>query len=252
MAIDTHIYYLPFYFQAVRHTSASASGVRLLPYLIAVFTTALVSGALITKATRGYYLPFLTLGAAILTAGCALISTLRPQSTEPQWFGYEVLTGIGFGMSFQIPYSAVQVVLSPEDLPIGNALIVFFQALGGALAVGIGQNVLSNTLLQQLKQKLPQLDASAVVAAGATNVGESVASVSSPALVEGVRDAYSLALSRTYILPIVAAGVAVLVSLGVENRSVKKAEGKGMEKEGGVEGEKTGEKLRVGRLFRRK
>ena len=175
MAIDTHIYYLPFYFQAVRTTTASTSGVRLLPYLISVFTTALVSGALITK--TGRYAPFMTLGATILTAGCALVSTLQPHSTEPQWFGYEVVTGIGFGTAFQIPYTAVQVVLSAEDLPIGNALVVFFQALGGALAVSIGQNVLSNTLLQQLKRHLPQIDAKAVVAAGATGLGYCVANI---------------------------------------------------------------------------
>ena len=218
MAIDTHIYYLPFYFQAVKGTSAEKSGVRILPYLISIFTTALVTGTLVT--TSGYYVPFMALGAAILTAGCALIQTLKPHSTEAQWFGYEVLTGIGFGTAFQIPYSAVQVVLSPDDLPIGNALIVFSQALGGALAVSIGQNVLSNTLLQQLRH-IPQIDAAAVVAAGATNLSTSIANMP-PALLDAVRAAYAVALDRTYVLPIAAGGVAFLVSLGMENRSVKK------------------------------
>ena len=260
MAIDTHIYYLPFYFQAVKSTSASTSGVRLLPYLISVFTTALVSGTLIT--TLGPYVPFMTFGALILTAGCALIQTLQLHSTEAQWFGYEVLTGIGFGTAFQIPYTAVQVVLSDSDLPIGNALIVFFQALGGALAVSIGQNVLSNTLLKQL-QRIPQIDPAAVIKAGATGLSSSsvVAAAGegdSPAVLELVRKAYGVALQRTYVLPIVAAGVAFCCSLGMENRSVKKkkkeskddgeGEGKGM----GIEGEKKSRKsLSLGRLFQR-
>lgn len=243
MAIDTHIYYLPFYFQAVKGTTAEGSGVRILPYLISVFTTAVVAGTLIT--TFGYYVPFMSLGALILTAGCTLIQTLRLQSTEAQWFGYQVLTGIGFGTAFQIPYSAVQVVLSPDDLPIGNALIVFFQALGGALAVSIGQNVLSNVLLKQLKQ-LPQLNASSVIAAGATNLSTSIASIP-PSLLEPVRAAYSLALSRTYVLPIAAGGVAFFCSLGMENRTVKKKKDKTEAK-----GEKKREKRSFGRLFRRK
>ncbi|KAL9136232.1 MAG: hypothetical protein Q9175_002560 [Cornicularia normoerica] len=218
MAIDTHIYYLPFYFQAVKGTTAEGSGIRILPYLVSVFTTALVTGTLIT--TFGYYVPFMSLGALVLTAGCALIHTLHLQSSEGQWFGYQVLTGIGFGMAFQIPYSAVQVVLPPDDLPVGNALVVFFQALGGALAVSIGQNVLSNVLLRQL-ERLPQINASSVVAAGATNLSASIANIP-PALLDPVRAAYSFALSRTYILPIAAGGAAFICSLGMENRTVKK------------------------------
>lgn len=231
MAIDTHIYYLPFYFQAVKGTTAEGSGVRILPYLISVFTTALVTGTLIT--TFGHYVPFMTLGACILTAGCALIQTLRLHSTEAQWFGYQVLTGIGFGTAFQIPYSAVQVVLLPDDLPVGNALVVFFQSLGGALAVSIGQNVLSNVLLRQL-ERVPQIDASSVIAAGATNLSASIASIP-PALLESVRAAYSVALSRTYVLPIAAGAVAVFCSLGMENRTVKKKKRKETGEETGRE-----------------
>lgn len=234
MAIDTHIYYLPFYFQAVKGTTAEGSGVRILPYLVSVFTTALVTGTLITS--FGYYVPFMTLGAVLLTAGCALIQTLHLQSSESQWFGYQVLTGIGFGMAFQIPYSAVQVVLPPDDLPVGNALVVFFQALGGALAVSIGQNVLSNVLLRKLEQ-LPLLNASSVIAAGATNLLASVAGIP-PALLEPVRVAYSFALSRTYVLPIAAGGVAFLCSFGMENRTVKKKRVSEAGKESGKRGEK--------------
>lgn len=238
MAIDTHIYYLPFYFQAVKGTTAEGSGIRILPYLASVFTTALVTGTLITK--FGYYVPFMSLGALILTAGCAVIQTLNVQSSEAQWFGYQVLTGIGIGMAFQIPYSAVHVVLPPDDLPVGNALIVFFQSLGGALAVSIGQNVLSNVLLRQL-ERLPQINASRVIAAGATDLSASIADIP-PALLEPVRTAYSFALSRTYVLPIIAGGVAFLCSFGMENRTVKKDKISATEETG-----QTG----VGRSFRR-
>ena len=107
------------------------------------------------------------LGASILTVGCGLIQTLHATSSTAHWFGYEVLTGIGFGMAFQIPYTVVQVVLPAKDLAVGNALIVFFQALGGALAVSIGQNILSKTLLTELT-KFDSEDAARIVAAGAS------------------------------------------------------------------------------------
>ena len=145
--------------------------------------------------------------------------TVPGQVVEAQWFGYQVLTGIGFDIAFQIPYTAAQVVLSTEDLPMGNALIVFFQALGGALAISIGQNVLSNALLQQLEQ-LPQVDAASIIADGATSIATSIP----PALQGSVKAAYSFALSRTYILAVAGGGAAFLCSLGMENRTVKKRE----------------------------
>ena len=213
MAADTQIYYLPFYFQAVKNTSAEASGIRILPYLVAVFCTAVVSGSCITA--FGHYVPFMWLGAAVLTVGCGLIHTLDLASNEGQWFGYQVIAGVGFGTAFQIPYSVVHVVLCAEDVPMGNSLVVFFQALGGALAVSIAQNILTNSLGQRLRL-IPGVDSASLIAVGATDISSRVP----VSLVSTVREAYSFALSRTYILPIAAGGAAFLCSLFMEWRSI--------------------------------
>ncbi len=215
MSADTQIYYLPFYFQAVKNTSAEVSGVRILPYLVAVFSTALVTGSCITA--FGHYVPLMWLGAAVLTVGCGLIHTLGLVSSEGQWFGYQVIAGIGFGMAFQIPYSVVHVVLPAEDVPMGNALIVFSQALGGALAVSIAQNILSNSLNRRFRS-VPGIHSTELIAAGAADISSKV-----PAgLVSTVREAYSFALSCTYILPIAAGGTAFLCSLFMEWRTLEK------------------------------
>ena len=217
MAIDTHIYYLPLYFQAVDGTSASTSGLRILPYLATMIVAAVVSGFCVSL--LGYYVPFMIVGSALFTVGAALLHNLGVNSGPAQWVGYQLLSGIGFGMAFQIPYSALHVVLADKDLPTGNALIVFYQALGGALAVSIAQNILSNELLARLKA-LPQIkDPQAVVAAGATNIARAVPEELVPLVV----DAYSYALSKTFILPIAAAGMAFLCSFGMEWKRIKKA-----------------------------
>ena len=85
------------------------------------------------------------LEAAIMVAGSALIYTLTVQSGPAQWIGYQFFTGIGFGVGFQIPFVAVQVVLGADDIPTGNALTIFFQACGCALAFSIAQNTFSGT-----------------------------------------------------------------------------------------------------------
>ncbi|KAL9095180.1 MAG: hypothetical protein Q9165_002436 [Trypethelium subeluteriae] len=216
MAIDTHIYYLPLYFQAVDGVSASISGVRILPYLATMIVSAGISGALISL--TGYYVPFMIFGSALFTVGSALIHTLRVESGVSQWVGYQLITGIGFGTTFQIPYSALHTVLDAKDLATGNALIVFFQALGGALAVSVGQNVLSNELIQRLNA-IPQIsDPHAILASGATNVVKVLPARLVPVVVE----AYSYALSRTFILPIGAAGMAFLCSFGMDWKKITK------------------------------
>ncbi|KAM3155704.1 Aspyridones efflux protein [Botrytis cinerea] len=215
MAIDTHIYYLPIYFQAVRGTTAEQSGIRMLPYLGSNILATIVSGASVSR--FGYYVPFMWMCGIIFTAGCGVLHTLGRFSTTAQWAGYEVLTGFGFGIGFQVPYTAVQIVLPTEDVPIGNSLPVFSQALGGALAISIAQNILTNTLSQELKM-IPGLDSSEIIALGAKNLTSTVPSE----YLDGVLDAYTYALSRTLILPIAAAGMAFVCSLGMEWRKVEK------------------------------
>ena len=59
-------------------------------------------------------------GSAIFTVGAGLLYTLKVNSSAGIWIGYQILTGIGAGASVQIPFIAVQVVLSAKDMPTGS------------------------------------------------------------------------------------------------------------------------------------
>jgi hypothetical protein len=50
----------------------------------------------------------------------------------------------------QLPFIATQVVLPAKDMPTGNSLAIFFNSLGGAIAISIAQNIFSNTLVKEL------------------------------------------------------------------------------------------------------
>ena len=214
MTIDTHIYYLPFYFQVIKGTSAANSGIRILPYFVSVTMSAVVTGSCVTAI--GIYVPFMWLGSIMLTVGSALLHLLNTESTTSRWIGYQLLTGIGFGMAFQVPYTALHATLSPEDLPIGNSLIVFFQALGGAVAVSAAQNILSHTLLQRL-ELVSGVDPKTIIATGPTMIR----SVVPPGLTDTVVRAYSYSLSEAFLLPVTGAGACFLCSLAMEWKSVK-------------------------------
>lgn len=118
MGLYIHIYYLPIYFQAIKGTTAEGSGIRLIAYLVSNTIVSIIVGGAITAI--GYYVPFMWLAAAVFTIGSGLLITLKVDSSRATWIGYQVLTGAGSGIGIQIPFTAVQVVLSAKDMPSGS------------------------------------------------------------------------------------------------------------------------------------
>jgi hypothetical protein len=115
------IYYLPFYFQAIKGTTAVGSGIRTIPYLVSITISSIIIGGIITA--TGHYAPFLWIGGAIFTVGCAMIHTLDVNSSIGKWLGYQVLSGVGGGAAVQIPFLAVQVALTTDLTPIGSKFL---------------------------------------------------------------------------------------------------------------------------------
>ncbi|KAI9708998.1 MAG: hypothetical protein M1812_007811 [Candelaria pacifica] len=215
MGVYTHIYYLPFYFQAVKGTTAEGSGIRTIPYLVTITLASIVIGGSIT--TFGWYTPFMWFGAAVFTIGAAMLSTLKVGSSAGRWIGYQILAGTGAGAGIQIPFISIQAVLNSKDMPTGNALAIFFNSLGGAISISVAQNIFSNTLIQQIPLLAPDVNPATIIAAGATHVKEVTPSGS----LDGVLQAYSIAVDRAFIMPIAVGGIAFLFSLFVEWKSVK-------------------------------
>ena len=81
-------FYLPIWFQVVQARSPQDSGIALLPYLLSVVVAVVCSGILVSKI--GYYTPVAFVGAAIVVAGSAAITTWSPHITTCQQVGYQV------------------------------------------------------------------------------------------------------------------------------------------------------------------
>ncbi|ORY13473.1 major facilitator superfamily domain-containing protein [Clohesyomyces aquaticus] len=215
MSLYTHIFYLPFYFQASKGTTAEESGIRTIAYLVSITVSSIVIGGAIT--VIGYYAPFMWFGAAIFTIGAGLIYTLKLNSPAGIWIGYQILAGIGAGASVQIPFIAVQVVASEKDMPTANACVMFFNSLGGAIAISIAQNIFVNSLSSEILKRAPGVDPRIVIGAGATHVRQVVPKE----MLTRVLEAYTKAIDNAFTLAIATAGIAVFVSFFMEMRSVK-------------------------------
>ncbi|CAO2650657.1 Nn.00g019490.m01.CDS01 [Neocucurbitaria sp. VM-36] len=215
MALYSHIFYLPFYFQAIKDTTAEQSGIRTIAYLVSITCSSIVIGGLITVV--GWYAPFMWFGSAVFAIGAGLLYTLKVNSPAGQWIGYQVLAGIGAGAGVQIPFVAVQVVTTEKDMPTANACVMFFNSLGGALSISIAQNIFVNTLSKEIPKYAPGFDPKIVANAGATNIRLVVP----PELLPGVLHGYNNAIVTAFVLAIATSGIAFFVSLGMEQKSVK-------------------------------
>jgi hypothetical protein len=218
------IFYLPIYFQSIKGVSATKSGIDVIPLILANVVASIVTGGLIT--VIGYYTPFLIIGSILLAIGCGLISTLDVNTPFGKWFGYQIVAGVGSGMSIQVSLLAVQAVLDIEDVPIGTACIIFFQTLGGALFVAVAQTVFQNGIVRAAKELVPDVDPLLLLSTGATQLRDVLTSIGKQDDLPLVLKAYMAGLKDAFRVSVGLASAAVLTTLFVEWKSIKTEQSK--------------------------
>ncbi|KAE8153034.1 major facilitator superfamily domain-containing protein [Aspergillus avenaceus] len=217
------VYYLPIYFQSVKGSSAMKSGIQVLPLLLAVVVSSVILGALVT--VTGYYTPFLIVSTAIAAIGVGLVTTYSVHISTPKWIGYQIVVGAGVGAGFQIPMTAVQTVLPQQDIPVGSAAVMFFQTLGGALFIAVGQAVFQNGLIRGIREYASSVDPRVIVGAGATEMRHVLGAVGRGEELEGVVRAYMSGLRDVYRVSLALVVVAFVAGCFLEWKSVKKLKG---------------------------
>lgn len=143
----------------------------------------------------GYYTPFAIGGTALTTVASGLFTTLIPTSPTGAWVGFQVISGLSRGMSLQQPLTAIQASLPKEEIPLGNAFLMFSQILASSIFLSLGQTIFSNQLASALKEFTPEVDPATVLDVGVTNFRSVVA----PGSIPGVILAYNQAITRVFV-----------------------------------------------------
>ncbi|OJJ43128.1 hypothetical protein ASPZODRAFT_154846 [Penicilliopsis zonata CBS 506.65] len=209
------VYYLPIWFQAIKDASAMSSGIMNLPTILGVVICSIVSGGLVT--VLGYYTPFMIASSVILTIGAGLLTTLETDSGADKWIGYQILFGVGLGLGMQQTLIVVQASLPAGDIPTATAMMMFAQTLGGSVFVSVGENVFQNQLLKNIHADAPSVNTAAIIAAGATDLRQTVAASVLPA----VLDAYNSAVTETFYVGVAMGALSLVGPIFLEWRSVR-------------------------------
>jgi hypothetical protein len=98
------------------------------------------------------------------------------------------------------------------------SLFSFCQTFGGALFLTFAQTIFSHSLVDGLQKYAPTVDASAVIAAGASAIRQVV----KPDEVEGVLEAYNLGINHNFYLAAGTAAATFVFCWGMGWHSIKK------------------------------
>ena len=146
--------YLPIYLQVVKGESPTRSGLQLMPMMLGMLVTSVMSGRLISR--WGHYKPFPIVGTAVMTLGLFLISHISVEMRVWQVSGAALVLGLGMGMVMQVLVLAVQNSVAYGELGVATSGVTLFRSIGGTLGVAMFGAIFAHGLQDQLSVLLPQ------------------------------------------------------------------------------------------------
>jgi EmrB/QacA subfamily drug resistance transporter len=141
--------YIPFYFQVVDADSPTKAGLRMLPMMVGLLATSIVSGRLISKTGRYRYFPIA--GIAVTTVGLGLMTTMDEHTSSLLSSLFMFVVGLGLGATMQVLILAVQNAVEMKDMGVATTSSTFFRSLGQTFGAAIMGAILTNQLSSHLK-----------------------------------------------------------------------------------------------------
>jgi MFS family permease len=146
---------LPLYLQVVKGDSATTAGLKLIPLMLGIVTTSIISGKLISK--HGHYKRFPVAGTFLMTAGILLMTRLQIDTPFWQISIYAVMVGAGLGLSMQTIVIALQNSIDFKDMGVATSSNTFFRSLGSVFGTAIFGSILTNRVSHYLESNFTQL-----------------------------------------------------------------------------------------------
>ncbi|KAH8928280.1 putative MFS toxin efflux pump [Atractiella rhizophila] len=243
----TLAYFIPIYFQTIKGSSAIHSGIQALPFIVSGVLAVTAAGGFVP--IIGFSNPFLITGSVLASVGTGLIYTWKVGTGKSlscktclplkvvgldsdKWIAYQVVTGLGIGMSFMVPINVVQSYYSgipfaysfrlkiigleftwigTADVEVVTAITVFFQTLGGCFFNSICQSIYQNYLLNNLIAAVPPSEVAPIIQNGLSAFRQFVSPDLLPTVVQAAMDALNKAFIPPIALSVCMAAVAVLL-----------------------------------------
>ena len=160
MAMFGTITFLPFFLQVVKGISPTSSGLFLVPMMGGLLTASIGSGRYMARTGRYKLLPVFS--TALLSVALLSMTTLAPDS--PLWLIALSMIGIGLGLGpvFSIGVAAIQNAIPVSMLGVGTASANMFRLIGGAVGTAGFGALFSAGMAHNLVKWLPEAGAGGI------------------------------------------------------------------------------------------
>ena len=204
--------FVPTFLQMSSGTSAAASGLLMLPMMVGLIGTSIVSGIAITR--TGRYRMFPILGTLITAVAMVAMTTLTADT--PIWLicVFLFVFGAGLGMIMQVVVLVAQNSVDPSMVGTATSTNNYFREVGASLGVAVFGTIFTTRLTANLTDVFTSSGASASDAANATATIDPQALNALPDEIrDGIVVAYADALAPVfwYLLPFI--GLAFILAL---------------------------------------
>jgi EmrB/QacA subfamily drug resistance transporter len=235
------IIFLPRWFQTVGGASATESGYSILPLLFGLIFSAIASGQIVARTGR---YKVLMLGSLLLLAlGLFMLTNLTAETDRWVLSLWMLITGLGVGPSFAVFTLVVQNSVAAARIGVATGSLTFFQQIGGTIGLTLAGTVLANRLVTEIPIQLvaagvpkPIVDGFAggggVDITGTGDLGQRILAALPadarplvepliPNIVQGIHEAFSIAIASTFWVGIAGALLAFVFVLFLHEQPMR-------------------------------
>lgn len=127
--------FIPLFMQGVLRSSASATGMVMMPMMLVLVVGSIIGGQLVSR--TGVYRWISVCGLALSTAGTFALSRLNPSTTPSFIMAALALIGFGYGLTLPTLSLAAQNAVEHRHLGVSVSLPSFARNLSGTLGVAL-------------------------------------------------------------------------------------------------------------------
>lgn len=154
---------VPLYLQLVDGATPTQSGFLMLPMILGLMISSIISGQLIAR--TGNYKIFPTIGTGLMSVGFLWLTFAT--ADKPVWFMMigMLLIGLGIGLIMQTLTIASQNSVGARDIGVATSAATFFRSIGSTLGTAVLFSVLFSRIPSTLTTAFGNPDTLAAVAA---------------------------------------------------------------------------------------
>jgi EmrB/QacA subfamily drug resistance transporter len=147
------ILFIPLFIQGVIGTTATQSGTVMMPMMITMIGSSVISGQILSR--TGRYKPVALFGMSVMTFGMFLLSGMGADTDYVTVVRNMVVLGIGMGPTMPVFTLAAQNAVKMNQLGVVTSLTQFARSIGSTLGVAIFGSLLTNQFVPAFRSAVP-------------------------------------------------------------------------------------------------